>query len=139
MTKRKKVWARHPRCSTQRLFNNDCGSVAIETGLGAIVFVTLLTGVISFGSLFFVQGNMSDAARDAARRIATGELTPAEAETHAEDALVNWGQNYVVVASNDGTDAMVEISVPMMEVAIIDFLGLLSGDLRAQVTLPTEL
>ena len=82
---------------------------------------------------------MSDAARDAARRIATGELTPAEAETHAEDALVNWGQNYVVVASNDGTDAKVEISVPMTEVAIIDFLGLLSGDLRAQVTLPTEL
>ena len=107
-------------------------------GLASIAFVSLLTGIISFGSLYFVQGNMNDAARDTARRIATGELAPEQAQTHAEDKLVDWGMNYTVVASNDGTEAAVEISVPMNEAAFVDFLGMFTGTLRARVTFPSE-
>ncbi len=126
------------RRSSRSLVPDEAGSVAIEMGLMSIVFVALLTGIISFGSLYFVQGNMSDAARDTARRVATGELTPEQAQTHAEGALVNWGMNYTVVASNDGTEAAVEISVPMSQAAFVDFLGLFTGTLRARVTLPAE-
>ncbi len=138
MTGTKRVSTRSPRRLARYLATDETGSVAIEMGLTSIFFVTLLTGIISFGSLYFVQGNMSDAARDTARRVATGELTPEQAQTHAEDALVNWGMNYTVIASNNGTEAAVEISVPMSQAAFVDFLGILTGTLRARVTLPAE-
>ncbi len=138
MTRTKRISARSPRRLARYIATDETGSVAIELGRTSIFFDTLLTGIISFGSLYFVQGNMSDAARDTARRIATGELTPEQAQTHAEGALVNWGMNYSVVASNDGTEAAVEISVPMSQAAFVDFLGILTGTLRARVTLPDE-
>ena len=114
------------------------GSVSIEMGFATIVFTTLLTGLISFGSLFFVQGSMGDAARDTVRRMATGELTTTQAQTYAQGNLINWGMTYSVTATNDGTDATVDISVPMGDAAIIDFLGIFSGTLSASVTMPVE-
>ena len=114
------------------------GSVSVEMGVAAIMFVTLITGLISFGSLFFVQGNMGDAARDTVRRMATGQLTESEAETYAQNGLVNWGMTYTVTATNDGTDATVNITVPMGQAALIDFLGLFTGTLSASVTMPVE-
>ena len=114
------------------------GSISVEMGFATILFTTLLTGVISVGSLFFVQGSMADAARDAVRRVATGEMTTAEAEAHAENKLINWGMTYTVVADRDGTDATVNITVPMGDAALIDFLGVFSGELAATVTMPDE-
>ena len=114
------------------------GSVSVEMGFATIVFTTLLTGLISFGSLFFVQGSMGDAARDTVRRMATGELTTTQAQTYAQGNLINWGMTYSVTATNDGTDATVNISVPMGDAAIIDFLGIFSGNLSASVTMPVE-
>ena len=114
------------------------GSISVEMGFATILFTTLLTGTISVGSLFFVQGSMFDASRDAVRRVASGELTPTEAETYAQDKLINWGMTYSVTATNDGTDATVNISVPIGDAAIIDFLGIFSGNLSASVTMPVE-
>jgi hypothetical protein len=45
---------------------------------------------------------------------------------------------YTVTATNDGTDAVVNISVPMGEAGLIDFLGLFSGTLSSSVTMPVE-
>ena len=114
------------------------GSISVEMGFATILFTTLLTGTISVGSLFFVQGSMFDASRDAVRRVASGELTPTEAETYAQDKLINWGMTYTVVATADGTDATVNITVPMGDAALIDFLGVFSGELAATVTMPDE-
>ncbi len=114
------------------------GSVSSEMGIATIVFTTMLTGLISFGSLFFVQGSMGDAARDAVRRVATGEMTTAQAQTYALGGLIDWGMTYTVTATNDGTDATVNITVPMGDAALIDFLGIFSGELAASVTMPVE-
>ena len=46
--------------------------------------------------------------------------------------------SYSVTATNDGTDATVNITVPMGEAALIDFLGIFDGNLSASVTLPVE-
>ena len=118
---------------------NQDGSISVEMGFATILFVTLLTGVISVGSLFFVQGSMSDAARDAVRRLATGEMTKAEAEAYAQNKLINWGMTYTVTADKDGTDATVNITVPMGEAALINYLDVFSsGELAATVTMPDE-
>ncbi len=125
--------------SIARTFSkNEKGSVSIEMGFATILFVTLLTGLISVGSLFFVQGSMADAARDAVRRVATGEMTTTQAQTYAQGGLINWGMTYTVTATDDGTDATIVITVPMADAALIDFLGIFSGDLAASVTMPVE-
>jgi Flp pilus assembly protein TadG len=114
------------------------GSVSVEMGFATILFTTLLTGVISVGSLFFVQGSMADAARDAVRRVATGEMTTTQAEAHAQNALIDWGMTYTVTATDDGVDATVNITVPMADAALVDFLGFFSGELASTVTMPVE-
>ncbi|MEE8333757.1 MAG: TadE family protein [Alphaproteobacteria bacterium] len=126
------------RSTSRALIREEKGAVAVEMGLCSVFFVMLITGMISFGSVFFIQGNMADAARDTARRVALGQMTPVEANTFAQDRLVNWGMTYTVTATNDGTDATVQISVPMADAAIIDYLGMFSGNLRAAVTMPVE-
>lgn len=117
---------------------DERGSVAVEMGLCSIFFAMLITGMISFGSAFFIQGNMADAARDTARRLALGQITTGQADSFAQNRLVNWGMTYTVTATNDGTDATVQITVPAADAAIVDYMGLFTGNLRASVTMPVE-
>jgi len=126
------------RSACRAFLRHERGSVAVEMGMCSILFVLLITGMISFGSVFFIQGHMADAARDTARRVAMGQMTPDQAESFAQGRLVNWGMTYTVTASNDGTDATVQISVPTAQAAIVDYLGLFSGNLSATVTMPVE-
>ena len=126
------------RSFTRKFAKGQDGSVSVEMGVAAIMFTTLITGLISFGSLFFVQGSMGDAARDAVRRMATGEFDKPQAEAYVQAELVNWGMTYTVIATIDSDDAKVDITVPMSEAALIDFLGIFSGTLSASVTMPVE-
>jgi len=117
---------------------NTRGSVLVEMGFCSAIFVALITGMISFGSVFFIQGNMANTARDTARRVATGQILATEADGFAQSRLVNWGMTYTVTATNNGTDATVSISVPAADAAIIDYLGLFRGTLSAAVTMAVE-
>ena len=107
------------------------------------LLLIFVTGIIQFGALMFVNAHMADVARETARRVAIGELNEVQSETYATDALINWGINYTVdttLAANtfDATrnDITVDISAPMAEVAIIDFLQMLQGrNLNANVTM----
>ena len=126
------------RSRFRSFIRHEEGSVAVEMGISSVFFVMLISGMASFGSLFFIQGNMADAARDTARRVALGQITPEQANDFVQDRLVNWGMTYTVTATNDGTDATVQISVPTADAAIIDYMGMFSGNLRASVTMPVE-
>lgn len=135
-------WRRLHRTNSPRL---ESGSMAIEFALVAPIFILILTGIMEFGAALFIQNNMVNVARDASRRAATGELTATEAETFAENALVNWGISYTVdVTVPDGSNAadrnvVASITAPMNQASIIDFLGLLEGrTLAAQVVMRQE-
>ena len=126
-------------------FRSERGVASVELAL-AIPFVLLvLSGIIQFGFVLFLQSHVADVARETARRVAVGEFEQAEAEQFAQDKLLNWGVNYLVVVTlpdpsdpND-TDVDVQISLPMSQAALIDFLGLLqSGTLAATVTARAE-
>ncbi len=133
-----------------KLFQNnrsrfEDGAIAIEFALVAPIFILILTGIMELGAALFIQNNMVNVARDASRRAATGELTEAQAEAFAENALVNWGIAYdidVVVpngASGAGQNVVASISAPLDQATIIDFLGLMEGRrLAAQVIMRQE-
>ena len=103
---------------------------AVEFALVLPVLILVLAGVIQFGSMFFVQNNMTDVARDSARRLAVGELTAAETQQYAQNALVDWGITYTVVVTEpnpidpDDKDITVTISAPMRQASLVNLLDL---------------
>ena len=138
-----------PRAKMGRRFldwcGNESGVSAIEFALIVPVALTMLTGVIQFGFVLFVENQMADVARDTARRFAVGEATQAEATQFAQDSLLNWGVTYTATvtppdpADPNDNDVNVQISLPMSDAALDDVLGLFqSGTLNASVTMLTE-
>ena len=114
--------------------NSDSGAAGLEFALIVPVFVIIVTGLIQFGAIFFLQNNMTNAAREAARSLAVGQITTdSEAENVANQTLINWGVDFNVETTNpnpgDPNDNVytVLITAPMSEAAIIDYLGIFDG------------
>jgi hypothetical protein len=109
------------------------GVSAVEFAFVLPVLIILLTGIVQMGLMFLVQHNMTSVSQETARLVAVGEFTPAEGKTYADGKLVNWGMSYDIDVQPVGDDIVVGISVPLSDVALIDYLGLFkSGDMTAQ-------
>ena len=136
---------------------SDSGGAAIEFAFTLPVFIMFLFGIIQFGSVFFVQHNMLNAARQAARLMVVDDLSGSgnsvacasasngSAEEMACGSLVNFGLNFTVKARqpdpNDpnDTDVSVEITVPAEDASIVDVLGLFGTEnLRVRVIMRKE-
>ncbi len=137
------------------------GAATVEMAIVTPVLIFLFGGIISFGLLFFLHGNMLNAARDAARRLAVGEVTvggnancagpqAGSAEELACGQLSSWasldftlavcspdfpGPNCVA----DSNDVAVEITIPLSDAVLMDVLGLFgSGNITARVIMRDE-
>lgn len=122
----------------------DDGMMAVEMALALPILALFLLGSIQYSAFFFLQGTMGDAAREAARGLATGALSEAQAVTQVENVLTNWGNTFVVTASLPGganpDAAVVEITVPMVDVAFVNYLNLIgNGNLSTRVAMWSEL
>ncbi|HSK47686.1 MAG TPA: TadE family protein [Coriobacteriia bacterium] len=92
---------------------NDIGAAAVEFALIAVVFVTLLIGVVQFGFTFFEYIQVAHAAREGVRWAALGE--PGQVITRAtqsapglDPALMN-----ITITTGSSTDAVrVTVSYP---------------------------
>ncbi len=121
-------------------WRSERGVAAIEFALVMPFVLLVLSGIIQFGFVLFLQSHVANVARETARRVAVGEFEQAEAEQFAQDSLLNWGVTYTVaVTFPDPDDVDVQISLPMSQAAMIDLLGLFqSGTLTAAVTAREE-
>ncbi len=126
-------------------FSKDCSGVAvIEFALIAPVVIVLLSGIIQFGFILFIQNHMVDVARDSARQFAVGALSESETVDFAQAALMNWGVTYTINItvpdpSIPTTDVDITISLPREDTAIADILGIFqSGTLVATVSMLVE-
>lgn len=126
-------------------FRKDCSGVAaIEFAIIAPVVIALLSGIIQFGFVLFIQNHMVDVARDSARQFAVGATTESETVDFAQAALMNWGVTYTIDItvpdpSIPTTDVDITISLPRSDAAIADILGLFqSGTLTATVSMLVE-
>ena len=117
------------------------GVSAVEFAFVLPIVVMLLGGVFQFGFALFMQGHMSEVARDVSRRVAVGELTQSQAVTFAENSLINPNVTYAIAVTmpdpddvND-LDILVTISAPLKQISPIDILGLFQeGNLSTAVT-----
>ena len=129
------------------LCKDESGAAAVELALVLPILVTLMTGIVDFGFLFFVQHNMVTAARESARALAVQSVTETQAEQMAHDKL-DGSATFVVVATEPDpanpadVDVVVNITVPIQDAApiglIFDMIGGFTGDLNAQVFMRQE-
>ena len=125
---------------------SESGATAVEFACGLPVLLRILSGIIQFGAIFFLQNNMANTAREAARALAVGSIeTKTETSQLVEQKLVNWGVTFSVdttlpnPADPADTDFTVVITAPLAEAAIFDYLGVFEGGtLRAAASMREE-
>ena len=123
------------------LFCSDVrGVVAIEFAVIMPLVIAVLFAIIQYGMIFNTRQSMVHAARVAVRSYAIGESSSAEAQQMAIDLLDNSSLNYEIDLTDDGTDATIDIVLPMSEAAIIDALGkaLMNGDIEVSIQMRLE-
>lgn len=122
------------------------GATAVEFAFVLPVLLMIVAGIIQFGAIFFLQNNMSNAAREAARALAVESIvSEAESTDLVEQKLIDWGVNFNIVttlpnpADPNDTDFTVVITAPLSEAAIFDYLGVFEGGtLRAAASMRQE-
>jgi Flp pilus assembly protein TadG len=125
---------------------SDSGATAVEFAFVLPVLLMIMAGIIQFGAVFFLQNNMANAAREAARALAVGSIeTKAESKQLVDQKLVNWGVTFNVdtnlpdPGNAADTDFTVTITAPLSEAAIFDYLGVFEGGtLRASASMREE-
>ncbi|HXV25875.1 MAG TPA: TadE/TadG family type IV pilus assembly protein [Alphaproteobacteria bacterium] len=129
----------------QQFRRSQEGVAAVEFAFVAPILILIVAGIIQFGAVFFLQGNMGNAAREISRSLAVGAIgTQTEAEALADSRLTNWGIDFDVAVQfpdpsdpND-TDYTVTVSAPLSEAAIFDILGVFEGTLTATASMRKE-
>ena len=125
------------------LLRDRDGAAAVEFAF-IMPILLLLSGIVQFGAIMFLENHMTSVARETSRRVAVGELVQADAESSAQQALVNWGVTYdvsvaTVDAGGGNQETAMTISLPMREAALMDVLGVFqSGNRTAAVTMRQE-
>ncbi len=126
-----------------RVIERREGISSVEFAIIGPVFLLILFGMISFGSVLFTHNNMINAARESARRMAVGDLNTTEAEAFANNYLTGMGVTFTVNAQDpapsDPDDVSVDISVSAEDVALVNFPGIFDGrTLQVTVTMMKE-
>lgn len=99
------------------------------------ILLLMLTGIVQFGSIFVLQNNMQNIAREVSLRLATGDLTSNSAGNWAVQRLPRHVDAYrvQVVRNDDMFD--VTITAPIDQAVPIDPLGFFQrGTLTARAT-----
>jgi Flp pilus assembly protein TadG len=114
------------------------GVAAIETAIVMPFVIAVLMGIVEFGWLFYVETTMADVARAVTRDVSVGSITKANADTEVLSRLSNYGYNFAVTVTEINNDVTIDISIPMTDAALINFLGVLSGNIDTTVTMRKE-
>jgi Flp pilus assembly protein TadG len=83
--------SRHVRVQAARLVHDQRGVTAIEFGLIALPFFTLLCGILEVCCIFLVTTTLEHGAMEASRRIRTGELQSSGGNADSFKTLVCQG------------------------------------------------
>ena len=121
------------------------GLATLELALVLPLLILVLAGIVQFGGLFYLQNKMINLARDAARRLAVGEITSNQAQTLISAGLSAWTVTPTttihIPVPNDPVDNDIEvtISVPKAQASLMDIFGMFqSGNVVAKVVMRQE-
>lgn len=133
------------RAACLRLFKrpsalDEDGGALVEFSLLAPLFFLILYGIIEFGSIFWVQNNMVNAARETARTVAVQGLTTSAS---LKSNVCPWlqGRNYTVQYIDQcptQPDILATVTTDAVGASVFNYMGLFGGNLSSQVTMRRE-
>jgi len=108
---------------------------AVEFALVMPILLLMLTGIVQFGSIFVLQNNMQNVAREVSLRLATGDLTAGGATNWAVQRLPRRIDAFRVQVAQKDDMFDVTITAPIDQAVPIDPLGFFrTGTLTARAT-----
>lgn len=126
--------------SRRRFWRNENGASAVEFAMILPVLVLLIGGITEGAMMFHIWGNMEHICRQAARSVAIGEMTDAQASTFVANKFqTSFGAFDVEPTITLGTDVVVEVSIPASQLVDLQPFGLFrSLTLATRVTMRRE-
>jgi Flp pilus assembly protein TadG len=125
---------------------SESGAALVEFTILAPVFFLITFGIIEFGSIFFIQNTMVNAAREASRSMSVQGLTSAQAQAIAANYLSGYTQAFTYnirdhcLDSPKVQDVTVTISTDAAAASLVNYMGLFTGEtLSSTVTMRREL
>ena len=107
----------------RRLLRNCRGSATVQLAFAIPIFLFILLAIIEFSHVFLIQTSMTNAAREAARRMAVADLTTAQGETLARNLLIWGGGGYIVNTVENDDFVGVTIEIPVANISVIPNLA----------------
>ncbi|MCE5325957.1 MAG: pilus assembly protein [Planctomycetaceae bacterium] len=119
------------------------GLSCVEMALVLPLLLLLTFGIIEYSIQFYVRGEMTNAAREGARRLAVYDATVDQARTVALERLSGINATFNVTASVTppgaaDRDATVRITVPMADISSGIIIPTEGKTLTAEVTMRRE-
>lgn len=128
-------WRHAPVRGARCIAGDRRAASALEFALLAPVLMLMLTGIVQFGSIYILQNNMQNVAREVSLRLAMGDLALEAAGTWAVERLPAHIDRYGVEVSQAGGMFDVAVTAPMAQAVPLDPLGFFrTGTLMARAT-----
>ena len=126
-------------------FQRQDGATTVEFVVMLPVFIFIVGVAANAGTLFLIQSDMYNTARDAARRISSGELTNlAAVRNYANGRLFVRDNAYTITCTPvncspaSKAEGTVQISTPIAGAALFPIAPFNSGSLVTSVTMRRE-
>ena len=117
--------------SSRRLWSENDGGPMVEFAIMAPLFFVILFGIVEWGSMFYLQNNMVNAAREGARTAAVQGGTMAAASQSACRWLSGSGQTFAITSTdrcNTAQDVTVQVQISKASASLFNlYLGINSG------------
>lgn len=122
-----------------RFRKDQNGSATVEFVIWLPLIASLIVGAFDLNVVLLTQSNMWNVARDAARRVAIGDMDSDAAETWAEAQLAMLGMTPTVTVSQASDDITVAVSASVADMAILGSLTQTKNyTINASVTMRSE-
>lgn len=123
-----------------RFLGDEKGAVTVEFTVLVPVFIMMFFFFADASVVWLTHSEMYNAARDLSRKMAVGEIEPAEAKNYADQTLFLSGRTYRLDAREIDGDMRVAIAVPVERAAMFGvwFKPVLGKNLVATAVTRTE-
>jgi len=111
-----------------RFGDDEDGAASVEMVLWLPVFILILAFILDVTMTMLAHSLMWDVARDTVRQLSLGRMDAVQAVDHARVAAQMSSTTPTVTASDAGPEVWIEITLPIADVTMFNFIGIAGSE-----------